>query len=86
MITPREYYELTHFGDALMTDQEIAELPKVWALGGDGGMGDIGYQNTSKVDPAEPPQREGADARHPGLLEHRRPELGLDADARAAAT
>jgi len=48
-ITPREYYEYTHFGDALMTDQEITELPKVWALGGDGGMGDIGYQNTSKV-------------------------------------
>jgi pyruvate-ferredoxin/flavodoxin oxidoreductase len=49
VITPREYYELSHFGDALMTDQEIVELPKVWALGGDGGMGDIGYQNTSKV-------------------------------------
>jgi pyruvate-ferredoxin/flavodoxin oxidoreductase len=49
VITPREYYELTHFTDALMTDQEIVELPKVWALGGDGGMGDIGYQNTSKV-------------------------------------
>ena len=32
-----------------MTDQEILELPKVWAIGGDGGMGDIGYQNTSKV-------------------------------------
>jgi len=48
-ITPREYYELTHFSDALMTDQEVVELPKVWALGGDGGMGDIGYQNTSKV-------------------------------------
>ena len=49
VITPREYYEFTHFGDALMTDQEILELPKVWAVGGDGGMGDIGYQNTSKV-------------------------------------
>ena len=49
LMTPREYYELAHFGDALMTDREIAELPKVWALGGDGGMGDIGYQNTSKV-------------------------------------
>jgi pyruvate-ferredoxin/flavodoxin oxidoreductase len=49
VITPREYYEFAHFGDALMTDQEILELPKVWALGGDGGMGDIGYQNTSKV-------------------------------------
>jgi len=49
VITPREYYEYAHFGDALMTDQEVAEMPKVWALGGDGGMGDIGYQNTSKV-------------------------------------
>ena len=49
MITPREYYEFTHFTDALMTDQEIVELPKVWVVGGDGGMGDIGYQNMSKV-------------------------------------
>jgi pyruvate-ferredoxin/flavodoxin oxidoreductase len=49
VITGREYYEYTHFSDALMTDQEIIELPKVWVVGGDGGMGDIGYQNTSKV-------------------------------------
>jgi pyruvate-ferredoxin/flavodoxin oxidoreductase len=48
-MSPREYYELTHFTDAVMTDQEILELPKVWVVGGDGGMGDIGYQNTSKV-------------------------------------
>jgi pyruvate-ferredoxin/flavodoxin oxidoreductase len=48
-ITDREYYEFTHFTDALMTDQEIVELPKVWVVGGDGGMGDIGYQNMSKV-------------------------------------
>ena len=45
----REYYHFTHFTDALMTDQEIVELPKVWVVGGDGGIGDIGYQNTSKV-------------------------------------
>ena len=32
-----------------MTDDEIKELPKVWVVGGDGGMGDIGYQNMSKV-------------------------------------
>jgi len=32
VITPREYYEYTHFSDALMTDQEILELPKVWAM------------------------------------------------------
>src|SRR5271166_2190846 len=49
VMTPRDYYEYAHFSDTLMTDQEIFELPKVWAVGGDGGMGDIGYQNTSKV-------------------------------------
>jgi pyruvate-ferredoxin/flavodoxin oxidoreductase len=49
VITLRAYYEFAHFSDALMTDQEVLELPKVWAVGGDGGMGDIGYQNTSKV-------------------------------------
>jgi pyruvate-ferredoxin/flavodoxin oxidoreductase len=49
VINPREYYEYVHFSDALMTDQEILELPKAWVVGGDGGMGDIGYQNTSKV-------------------------------------
>jgi pyruvate-ferredoxin/flavodoxin oxidoreductase len=49
VITEREYYEFSHFTDALMTDQEIVELPKVWVVGGDGGMGDIGYQNMSKV-------------------------------------
>ncbi len=48
-VSPREYYEFSHFTDALMTDQEIVELPKVWVVGGDGGMGDIGYQNMSKV-------------------------------------
>ena len=49
VIDAREYYEYTHFSDAVMTDQEILELPKVWVVGGDGGMGDIGYQNMSKV-------------------------------------
>ena len=49
VINAEEYYHLTHFTDALMTDQEVVELPKVWAVGGDGGMGDIGYQNVSKV-------------------------------------
>jgi len=32
-----------------MTEDEILELPKVWAIGGDGGMGDIGFQNVSKA-------------------------------------
>jgi pyruvate-ferredoxin/flavodoxin oxidoreductase len=49
VINPREYYEYVHFTDATMTDQEILEMPKVWVVGGDGGMGDIGYQNMSKV-------------------------------------
>ncbi len=42
------YWDLTHFTDTLMTDSEILELPKVWAVGGDGGFGDIGFQNLSK--------------------------------------
>jgi pyruvate-ferredoxin/flavodoxin oxidoreductase len=49
ILSAEEYYHFTHFTDALMTDQEIVELPKVWVVGGDGGIGDIGYQNTSKV-------------------------------------
>jgi pyruvate-ferredoxin/flavodoxin oxidoreductase len=49
VISEEEFYHLTHFTDALMTDREIVELPKVWVVGGDGGIGDIGYQNTSKV-------------------------------------
>ncbi|MEQ1573656.1 MAG: 2-oxoacid:acceptor oxidoreductase family protein [Vicinamibacterales bacterium] len=49
VINAREHYEYVHFSDAVMTDQEILELPKVWVVGGDGGMGDIGYQNMSKV-------------------------------------
>ena len=48
-ITAQHYYDYTHFSDNLMTDDEIKELPKVWIVGGDGGMGDIGYQNVSKV-------------------------------------
>ncbi len=48
-ISAEQYYHFTHFTDALMTDKEIVELPKVWVVGGDGGMGDIGYQNMSKV-------------------------------------
>ena len=43
------YWDLTHFTDTLMTDQEIIELPKVWAVGGDGAFGDIGFQNVSKA-------------------------------------
>lgn len=44
-----EYFALTHLDDSLMTEQEIRELPKVWVIGGDGALGDIGFQNVSKV-------------------------------------
>lgn len=44
-----DYFTLAHLDDALMTDQEIRELPKVWVVGGDGALGDIGFQNVSKV-------------------------------------
>ncbi len=44
-----EYFTLTHLDDALMTEQEVRELPKVWVIGGDGALGDIGFQNVSKV-------------------------------------
>jgi len=44
-----DYFEMTHMTDTVMTDREVRELPKAWAIGGDGGMGDIGYQNVSKV-------------------------------------
>ncbi len=44
-----DYFTCTHLDDALMTDQEIRELPKMWVIGGDGALGDIGFQNVSKV-------------------------------------
>jgi pyruvate-ferredoxin/flavodoxin oxidoreductase len=49
VLSPAEYFDYAHFTDALMTDLEVIELPKAWAIGGDGGMGDIGFQNVSKV-------------------------------------
>lgn len=45
----RDYLELAHLDDTHMTDLELMELPKVWVIGGDGGIGDIGFQNLSKV-------------------------------------
>ncbi len=48
-LTDDQVFALTHFGDELMTDQEIHELPRVWCIGGDGALGDIGFQNLSKV-------------------------------------
>lgn len=44
-----DYFTLTHLDDAVMTEQEIKELPKIWVIGGDGALGDIGFQNVSKV-------------------------------------
>ncbi len=49
VLSEADLFTLTHLDDALMTDQEIRELPKVWAIGGDGALGDIGFQNVSKV-------------------------------------
>ena len=49
VVTEADYFTLTHLDDALMTEQEIRELPKVWVVGGDGALGDIGFQNVSKV-------------------------------------
>ncbi|MFO1475648.1 MAG: 2-oxoacid:acceptor oxidoreductase family protein [Verrucomicrobiota bacterium] len=49
VMSPGDYFQLTHLDDSQMTDQEIRELPKVWAIGGDGALGDIGFQNVSKV-------------------------------------
>jgi pyruvate-ferredoxin/flavodoxin oxidoreductase len=49
VIDQQGYYDFTHFSDNLMTAAEINEMPRVWIVGGDGGMGDIGYQNVSKM-------------------------------------
>ncbi len=49
VVSEADYFTLTHLDDTLMTEQEIRELPKVWVVGGDGALGDIGFQNVSKV-------------------------------------
>lgn len=49
VVTEADYFTLTHLDDATMTEQEIRELPKIWVVGGDGALGDIGFQNVSKV-------------------------------------
>ncbi|MEZ5302839.1 MAG: hypothetical protein R3F11_19705 [Verrucomicrobiales bacterium] len=46
-------------------------MPKVWIVGGDGALGDIGFQNLSKVILQNRPNVR-RHARHPGLLQHRR--------------
>ncbi len=49
VVSQEDYFDYTHMTDMLMTDREIHELPKVWAIGGDGAFGDIGFQNVSKT-------------------------------------
>ena len=39
----QHYWDLTHLTENIMSDQEIKELPKVWIIGGDGALGDIGF-------------------------------------------
>ncbi|MBT7088125.1 oxidoreductase, partial [bacterium] len=48
-LTEEDYFNYTHFTDKFLTEQEIKELPKIWAIGGDGALGDIGFQNLSKT-------------------------------------
>jgi hypothetical protein len=82
VINAREFYEYVHFSDAVMTDQEILELPKAWVVGGDGGMGDIGYQNTSKVILQNRPNVKALMLDTQVYSNTGGPELRLDADAR----
>jgi pyruvate-ferredoxin/flavodoxin oxidoreductase len=49
VFSEQDNWDLTHLTENIMTDQEIKELPKVWVVGGDGALGDIGFQNLSKV-------------------------------------
>ncbi|HEV8540845.1 MAG TPA: 2-oxoacid:acceptor oxidoreductase family protein, partial [Verrucomicrobiae bacterium] len=37
-LTEADYFAFTHLDDAVMTDQEIREMPKVWVVGGDGAL------------------------------------------------
>ena len=76
-LSEADYFTLTHLDDALMTDQEIRELPKVWVIGGDGALGRHRFPERFEGHPAEPAEREDADARHAGVFQHRRPELRL---------
>ena len=49
LISEEDYFLLARLDDSNMTAQELRELPKVWVIGGDGALGDIGFQNVSKV-------------------------------------
>jgi len=47
---------------------------RLWIIGGDGAMNDIGFQSLSRM-MAAGLRYQGAGARYPGLLQHRRPGL-----------
>ena len=49
LISEEDYFLLARLDDSNMTAQELRELPKVWVIGGDGALGDIGFQNVSKL-------------------------------------
>lgn len=49
VMTAAKYFDITHLSDLQMSEQELKELPKVWCVGGDGALGDIGFQNLSKA-------------------------------------
>ena len=76
VITPREYYEFTHFTDATMTDQEIVELPKGWVVGGDGGIPAISATRTRLRSSCKnrPSMKVLICSAYAGVLEHRRAE------------
>ncbi len=45
----KDFDQWIHLGEGDLTESEILELPKVWVVGGDGALGDIGFQNLSKA-------------------------------------
>ncbi len=74
---PAEHDEFfTYFDWHQFTDEEWELCPPVVAVGGDGAMYDIGFQNLSRADGVGQADQ-GAGRRHAGLLEHRRPGLHL---------
>ena len=74
---PAEHDEFfTYFNWHQFTDEEWELCPPVVAVGGDGAMYDIGFQNLSRADGLGQADQ-GAGRRHAGLLQHRRPGLHL---------
>ena len=74
---PAEHDEFfTYFNWHEFTDEEWELCPPVVAVGGDGAMYDIGFQNLSRAMASGKPIKV-ARRRHAGLLQHRRPGLHL---------